>query len=76
MFEYFIIAFSFALSSYFFIHRKGTKRKIPIRYDIAYLIIATVLFPILFISWIVDVDNWTNSYGKTLNDLIDKERNK
>ena len=74
MVEYFIIALSFAIASYFFIHKKTVKRKIPIRYSMSYIIIATIVFPILVISWILDSDSFIKSYGKTLNDLMDKEK--
>ena len=74
MVEYFIIALSFAIASYFFIHKKAVKREIPIRYIMSYIIIATIVFPILVISWILDSDSFIKSYGKTLNDLMDKEK--
>ena len=69
MLTYSIIAFSFALSSLFFIHRKCVKES-TFSYDLAYVIIATLLFPILFITWVINPEMFIKGYGNTIRDKM------
>ena len=76
MFEYFIIALSFSIASLFFIHKKGLKdngiSKYSKTYDIAWLVLSFVMFPIVLISWLMIV-NYVDIYGRILAESINKK---
>jgi len=78
MLIYFIIAISFAISSLWFIHKRGLAMynvlKYPIQYDLAYLIICTIIFPIFLLGWLSDSEDLIKAYGENLAKLIKDEK--
>lgn len=58
---YVLLAVSFALSSYFFIHLKALKlAKIEndIAYSIAYILITTIYFPKVLYGWLLNPEQY------------------
>lgn len=78
MLEYLIIAFSFALSSLWFIHKKGLKaegiNKYPFGYNIAFIIMVTVGFPVILFGWIFNSKEFIKGYGKALAKIIKEDK--
>ena len=74
MLVYLIIALSFAISSTWFIHKRGLAIynviKYDIKYDIIYIITVTILFPLVLIFWLINSEQYIKDYGKYLSKII------
>lgn len=78
MLEYLIVAFSFSLSSLWFVQKKGLKAEgihsYTILYDIVFIIIVTISFPVFLFGWLTNNKNFTKNYSKTLAEFIREEK--
>lgn len=67
---YAIIALSFALSSMFFIHKQSITdlgfTDYSIVYDVVYIVLTFLLFPLIFLAWLFYSKNFKTSYGKAI----------
>ena len=75
MITYLIIALSFSLSSLWFIHKRALAMynivNYLVMYDFAYIIACTIFFPIIFISWVFNSEEFIKIYGKSLSEVIE-----
>lgn len=72
---YLILAFSFSLASFFFIHRKAFKQfklRPTLGRDIAYIIVTFLMFPLSLSGWLANPDLYVETYGRTLKERLGK----
>lgn len=68
MILYFNIALSFAIASLFFIHRRALQMyavENTMLKDVIYVILCTLLFPFVILTWALMSEEFIRAYGET-----------